>query len=209
MKWSLSYRVRAVLLVALLACAAIAVTAVVSARSTVAQLSRSEDSRQDDVDLIASKLTDYGIVHGTWVGVASLTLTLEQETSQRIKLTTQDGEVIVDTDNLHGRTARETSGRSPVAILPRPTLHLGAVDSSCAYTTTLQSIETYRCDARMAACLTQAGLPVSSTPGADGIASIVYDAATANQANCVRKASTPQEFKDDSTAVTDCLDTAK
>src|SRR5215468_8296787 len=147
MKWSLSYRVRAILLVALLACAAIAVTAVVSARSTVAQLSSSEDSRQDDVDLIASKLTDYGIVHGTWVGVPSLTLTLEQETSQRIKLTTQDGEVIVDTDNLHGIAARETSGRSPVAIVPRPTLELENLDAQDAYALTLQTIGTYRSNA--------------------------------------------------------------
>jgi two-component system, OmpR family, sensor histidine kinase BaeS len=205
MRWSLSYRVRAIVLVALLACAAIAVTAWVSARSTVTQLSSSEDSRQNDIDLIASQLTNYGLLHGSWVGVAQLTLTLEQETSQRIKLTTQDGQVIVDTDNLHGRTARETSGRSPVAIVPRPTLELNKFDSSHAVDITMQNIEEYRSNARMAACLTQAGLPVSTTPGANGIANIVYDAAVASRSNCVRDGSTPEQVKDDVAAATVCL----
>jgi two-component system sensor histidine kinase BaeS len=205
MRFPLSYRVRAIVLVALLACAAIAVTALVAVRSTVTQLSNSEDSRQDDIDLIANQLTNYGILHGTWVGVPSLTLTLEQETSQRIKLTTQDGEVIVDTDNLHGMTARETSGRSPVAIVPRPTLELKDLNIKNAYETTLHSIGTYRSNERMAACLTQAGVPVSSTPGQNGIADIVYAPAIAAQTNCVRETSTPQETVDDDAAVTHCV----
>ena len=206
MKWSLSYRLRAILLVGLLTSVAIAATAWVSARSTVTQLSSSVDNLQDDVDLITNQLTNYGIVHGIWVGVPPLTLRLEQETSQRIKLTTQDGEVVVDTDTLHGRAARDTSGRSPVAIVPRPDLDLGNPDLKNAYLAASDSIRTYRANVRMAACLTQAGVEVQATHGVYGVAHITYDVAAANASGCRPRPSTSEEIKADAVALGRCVD---
>jgi two-component system sensor histidine kinase BaeS len=196
-RWSLSYRVRAIVLVALLTCAAIAATAWISTRSTVAQLADSVDSQQADIDLIATQLQRYGIVHGVWIGVPALTLQLETATSQRIKLTTQDGQVIVDTDNLHGRAARPVADRSPVAIVPRPTLDLTGLDPMRAYAVTMAAIVDYRVDARMAACLTEAGIPITSTADRYGVPSIGYDAAAAAAAGCVAAKPTGAELAAD------------
>jgi two-component system sensor histidine kinase BaeS len=204
MRWSLSYRVRAIVLVALLTGAAIAATAWVSARSTVAQLSDSVDSQQDDINLIAQQLRNYGAVHGVWAGIPTLTLALERETAQRIRLTTQDGQVVVDTDTLHGRTARATPSRSPVAIVPRPTIDLTGMDLENAFSATLEAIRTYRANVRMAACLTQAGIAVGSSPGTYGIDDISYNKGVASEVGCLDRPPIPAEGVADKGAAKQC-----
>jgi hypothetical protein len=204
MRRSISYRVRAIALVALLTSATIAVTAWVTARSTVTQLSNSVQSQQDDVDMIANQITNYGILHGVWVGIPPLLLLLERETSQRIKLTTQDGEVVVDTDTLDRRTARPISDASPVAIVPRPVLDLSRTDAKNAYVETLAAIRTYRDNVRVDACLTQKNVPVSSTAPVDGIGRVSYDRAAAAVVGCPDRGPRSAELSADVAAVKPC-----
>ena len=210
MRWSLSYRVRAIVLVALLAGAAVAATGLTSARSTAIQVSASVDAQQSDLNAIADALRQYGVVHGGWTGVAHLALRLERQTSQRIRLVTQTGdEVIADTDNLHGRAARQTSDRSPAAIVPRPRVEFGDVNISSAYHETTNAMANYRSTVHMAACLTQASINVTVHGSVDGIPRIRYDTDSARAAGCREHDPSTANTVADESAAKRCIPEAK
>lgn len=169
----MSVRVRVLLLVMLVALAAVGATAWLTVRQLSAQLNRSVSADQASANRIAEELRRYGSTHGTWTGVAVLARGLSDSTNLRVKLVTEAGVTIVDSDTLNGRTARRTPA-PPILVDPRPVLKLpnDAGAAKRVYT----AINEYRRGIRMAGCLTRQGYPVRQSEGPDGVPRFTADA---------------------------------
>jgi two-component system sensor histidine kinase BaeS len=172
----MSFRLRVLALVSLVAVIAVGATAYLAFRQASRQVSESVAADQETSRHIVDALDDYAQHHGTWEGVPQTVHNLATGTGQRIKLVTDSGIVVVDTDTLEGRTARAVT-TPPVVVDPRPSLTLPAQGVSLS-DATLQAISRYRSGVRLAACLTRQGLRVTMTPGAYGIPDYSADPAT-------------------------------
>ncbi|WP_213455016.1 sensor histidine kinase [Rhizomonospora bruguierae] len=150
----MSVRVRVLLLVLLVALAAVGATAYLTVRQLSTQLNRSVSSDQASANRIAEDLRHYGVEHGTWEGIAALAGSLNRGTGLRIKLITEFGETIVDTDTLARRTARRTPA-PPILVDPRPAIS-PAADGGNLHEV-VRAIDQYRRGVRLAACLTRGG----------------------------------------------------
>jgi two-component system sensor histidine kinase BaeS len=165
-----SFRLRVLALVALVAVTATSLTAWLTLQQASRQVTESADAERADIEAITGELTGYGRTHGTWEGVANLVRELGRRTGQRIQLLTEYGEVIVDTDTLAGRTARPVDS-PPILVNPRPTLTLptGRADVATLVGITLGEIASYRAGVRFAACLTRRGAEVTVVDGRYGV----------------------------------------
>ncbi|MBX6356826.1 MAG: HAMP domain-containing protein, partial [Micromonosporaceae bacterium] len=163
----MSFRLRVLLLVILVAVTATAATAWLTLREASHQFTQSAAVDQAQVDMVTERLTTYGQQHGTWAGVAELVRELRERTGQRIHVVTESGTVLVDTDTEEGRTARPL-GSANAVVDPRPTLSLPALDPT-AIARTEKAILGYRQEARYAACLSRNGVGVRTTIGSYGL----------------------------------------
>ncbi|HEY8474578.1 MAG TPA: ATP-binding protein [Natronosporangium sp.] len=166
----MSFRLRVLAVVVLVAVTATAVTAWVTLEQASRQVSESATAEREQVALITSRITEYGRTHGTWEGVADAVYQLGVETGQRIRLTTEFNEVVVDTDHLAGRSARDVS-TLPVPVNPRPTLQLSPdlrTEQALAEATLLE-IDSYRSGVLFAACLTRSYVAVTAVDGPNGV----------------------------------------
>jgi two-component system sensor histidine kinase BaeS len=162
-----NFRLRVFVLVALVAVTATVATAWLVQRQASQQITESAAADREVVTLITEELTRYGRQHGTWEGVPDLVMTLFAKTGQRIRLETDLGEVVVDSDHLSGQTARAT-GSPPTLVDARPELVLpGDLGKHTAITAA--EIDEYRRGVRLAACLTRTGAPVQMTNGPYGV----------------------------------------
>jgi two-component system, OmpR family, sensor histidine kinase BaeS len=166
----MSFRLRVLALVALVAVTATAVTAWVTLEQASRQVSQSANAAREDVDLITDGVTGYGRTHGTWEGIASEVEQLGFQTGQRVRLTTEFNEVLVDTDHLAGRAARDVSS-PPISINPRPSLVLSPElrTEPEMIEATLVEIDSYRSGVLLAACLTRGLVPVTTVEGPHGV----------------------------------------
>lgn len=166
----MSFRLRVLALVALVAVIATTVTAWLTLQQASQQVTESADAQRQDIELITNELAEYGWTHGTWEGVATVVAELGVRTGQRIRLTTDEGSVVVDTDNQAGRTARDVNS-PPISINPRPTLELSADLSTEPelVQATLAEIDSYRSGVLLAACLTRRLVPVTAVDGPNGV----------------------------------------
>lgn len=162
----MSFRVRVLLLVMLVAVSAVGATAWIVLRQASQQITDSETADRAVIDQVTKQLREYGETHGTWEGVPSLVLDLGSRTGQRIHLATEQGEVVSDTDTLEGLTARPL-GSSVTLVDPRPKLDLTEVPEPFGATT--KAVITYRSGVRLAACFTRSGYLVSKVTGALGM----------------------------------------
>jgi two-component system sensor histidine kinase BaeS len=164
-----SFRVRVLLWVMVVAVSATAATAWLALRQASAQITESATADQAQVEQITRELRDYGYRHGTWIGVPDLVRDLgrRSDLNQRIKLTTEDGTVISDTDTIAGITARQTPGAATL-VDPVPTLRLNP-ELPDPERTTLTEIDLYRRGVLLAACLTTNGFPIRVTEDAYGV----------------------------------------
>jgi two-component system sensor histidine kinase BaeS len=155
----MSLRLRILALVSLVAVTAVGATAYLAFTQISRQVTESAATDNLTVAQIVEQLTTYAQGHGTWEGVPGTVRRLGDATGQRIKLVTELGTVVVDTDTLHGRTARGTSGIVPVAVDPRPRLALPELTENGSgvppWELTVQAIRQYRAGVRFAACLTR------------------------------------------------------
>jgi two-component system sensor histidine kinase BaeS len=119
----MSFRLRVLVLVALVAVTAVGATAFLAFRQASRQVTESAAADQATTSRIITELTNYARRHGTWEGVPHTVQTLTASTGQRIRLVTDTGQVIVDSDTLANRTARPVTGRSTL-LDPRPRLEL-------------------------------------------------------------------------------------
>ena len=164
----MSFRLRVLVLVTLVAVTAVGATAWIVLRQASQQITDSETADRVVIDRVANQLREYGETHGTWEGVPTLVYDLGATTGQRIHMATQDGEVVSDTDTLDGITARPL-GTSATLVDPRPKLDLTEVPEP--FGTTTRVVTSYWAGVRYAACLTRAGYVVRKVDGAFGIPS--------------------------------------
>ncbi|WP_034485329.1 sensor histidine kinase [Actinomadura oligospora] len=223
MSWG--YRARVFAVVALVAAAAVGATAWLTVRATRAEFAESAAVEKRVVDSVYDTLNVYGVKHGTWEGVVQPVVRLGRGTGQRIRLTTLDGVVIVDTDTEAARTARPVTRRPSGVLDPRqiilraqselpPALSVPpATDPNVAHTKMIASqVAFYRQAMRLRACLTRGGVvDLNATdparwprdplrPGASpGLPLEEFE-------SCAKLgASSATELKADKQAVADCL----
>ncbi|TDC44124.1 ATP-binding protein [Micromonospora sp. KC213] len=206
----MSFRLRVLALVALVAVTATAATAWLVLRQASRQLTESVTADQNTAALITRTVREYGVQHGTWEGVAAAVSQLHDRTGQRIRLVTEGGEVVVDTDHLLGRAARDVTG-PPISVNPRPVLELpetqllpGAVSVVTA------QIDRYRQGISIAACLTRLGAQVFVAGGPYGVPR--YSANPVDgpgaAADCAAPASSDAARRRDLETVSACADPA-
>lgn len=208
----MSFRLRVLGLVMLVAVSATAATAWLTLRQAREQITASVTTDQAQIDTITSDLKAYGSKHGTWEGVADLVQRLHNETGQRIHLVTESGEVLVDTDTEENPN-RATRPLGPVTayVDPRPAL-VPAELAGSPVPSTIKAIRSYRAGVLFAACLTRNQLEVLSSPGAMGLpqftANANADPATRETvASCDATAAEPgRDIRVDEILATGCVD---
>ncbi|GIH04040.1 two-component sensor histidine kinase [Rhizocola hellebori] len=154
------FRLRVLGWVTLVVAIATGATAWLTLTITTAQVADATVASERDIETIISTLAGYGQAQGTWQGVPATVENLSQTTGQRIRLVTEVGEVIVDSDTIAGRTAR-TPKAPTYWVNPRPVLEIAEQDLKLAIKITTTAITNYRIDVRRAACLTAAEVTMS------------------------------------------------
>jgi two-component system, OmpR family, sensor histidine kinase BaeS len=165
-----SFRLRVLGLVIVVAVSATAATAWLTLRQASQQIDESATVDQAQLDEVVSRLEEYGRRHGTWEGVPRLVRDLRARTGQRIHLVAESGEVIVDTDTEENRTARPL-GTMTGFVDPRPVLDLSGspADPAARQGAVVKAVAAYRSGVLFAACLTRTDLPVAVSPGSMGV----------------------------------------
>ncbi len=172
----MSFRVRLLALVGVVALSAVAATAFLAYTQSARQVTESAAADYQTSQRIVTELTAYAQEHASWVGVESIVGELARQTGQRIRLIGEADAILADSDTLAGGPARPVDSL-PIAIDPRPTLTLptGLVPPSGRKPMEVAStIAGYRHDLRLLACLTEHGLPVVVSVGPYGVP--VYEA---------------------------------
>jgi two-component system, OmpR family, sensor histidine kinase BaeS len=184
----LSFRLRVLVLVTLVAVTAVGATAWIVLRQASQQITDSETADRVVIDQVTTQLREYGATHGTWEGVPGLVFDLGASTGQRIHLATESGIVVSDTDTLQGITARQL-GDSVTLVDPRPQLDLTEVAEP--FGATIRAVSSYRAGVRFAACLTRAGYLVLKVNGALGVPTFqARDAEPAVVQDCEKRSAT-------------------
>jgi two-component system, OmpR family, sensor histidine kinase BaeS len=151
----MSFRLRVLALLSLVAVTAVGATAVLAFRQASRQVTESAAADRQTGKRIVHELTGYARHHGTWEGVPRVVSNLAAATDQRIKLVTEWGDVVVDSDTEEGRAARDVPN-PPVLADPHADLTLpDNIDSPTASSITARAITQYRSGTRFAACLTR------------------------------------------------------
>ncbi|MFD7551867.1 sensor histidine kinase [Streptomyces sp. NPDC059816] len=118
----MSFRVRLMALLMLVAVAATAATAWLTLRQVSRQVQESADADRADIRVIDQRLRHHAVRHGTWDGVADVLRALAEETGQRIRIQDEAGDNALDSDALAGRTPRPAGAAPPILVDPRPRL---------------------------------------------------------------------------------------
>ncbi len=174
----MSFRLRVLLLIVFLVTTSTAATAGLTLRQASRQLSDSVTASQRDVAVAVGELAGYGRLHGSWQGVEATVRNLGDRLHQRIRVVTENGTLVADSDLLAGRQARPVTG-APTVVDPRPTLPpLAAATPDSRYRAAVAIVDAYHRGWLFAACLTESGVgvrqvsdasvsdaPVSDAPG--------------------------------------------
>ncbi|MER0243211.1 HAMP domain-containing sensor histidine kinase [Streptomyces sp. HSW2009] len=158
----MSFRLRVLGLLMLIALTATAATAWLTLRQANRQVQEAVTAGQEDISAITGKLRGYGFAHGTWDGVGPTVRALSRDTGERIQVVTETGVPLAASDPLAGRAPRLPGSQPPVLVDPRPVLRFDQdlVPRGNAKLT-LVAMERYRSAAADAACLTRAGATVT------------------------------------------------
>ncbi|GAA1768463.1 sensor histidine kinase [Luedemannella helvata] len=165
----MSFRVRVLVLVVFLVAISTAATAWLTVRQATRELTESVAATQRDITTVVDELAAYGRTHGTWHGVATTVGDLSDRLGQRLRLVTEAGAVLADSDVLRGGTARPVNG-APVAVDPRPdTPTLDGSSAELRHGMARKAATAYEDGWRYAACLTRAGIGVRLTTDESGM----------------------------------------
>ncbi|MFF6913799.1 ATP-binding protein [Streptomyces sp. NPDC012466] len=166
----MSFRLRVLGLVMLVAMAATAATAWLTLRQANRQVQESVTAGRQEVSRITGDLRAYGFAHGTWEGLSPTVSRLAKDTGQRIRVATENDVLLADSDALAGRAPRPVSDQPPVLVDPRPLVRIPAGQlPRTSMKLTATAIAQYRAEAAYAACLTRAGAEVTARPDATGV----------------------------------------
>lgn len=166
----MSFRLRVLALLMLVAMAATAATAWLTLRQANRQVRETVTAGRQEVSRITGELRAYGFAHGTWDGLSPTVARLAKDTGQRVRVATDSGVLIADSDALVGRDPRAPSSQPPVLVDPRPVLRLpeGQVPRLSLKQAAL-AIADYRAAVAYAACLTRAGAEPTARPDERGV----------------------------------------
>lgn len=166
----MSFRLRVLGLLMLVAMAATAATAWLTLRQANRQVQESVTAGRQEVSRITGELRAYGVAHGTWEGLSPTVSRLAKDTGQRIRVATENDVLLADSDALQGRAPRPVSSQPPVLVDPRPLLRIPAGQiPRTSMKLTATAIAQYRAEAAYAACLTRAGAKVTARPDDTGV----------------------------------------
>ncbi|MFC9683575.1 sensor histidine kinase [Streptomyces sp. NPDC056948] len=166
----MSFRLRVLGLLMLVAMAATAATAWLTLRQANLQVRESVTAGRQEVSRITGDLRAYGFAHGTWEGLSPTVSRLAEDTGQRIRVATENDVLLADSDALEGRAPRPVSNQPPVLVDPRPLLRIPAGQlPRTSMKLTATAIAQYRAEAAYAACLTRAGAEVTASPDDTGV----------------------------------------
>ncbi|MGW2472225.1 hypothetical protein ACWCWF_04030, partial [Streptomyces sp. NPDC001665] len=98
----MSFRIRALGLLMLIAMTATVATAWLTLRQANRQVRETVTAGQADTSRIAGELRAYGLAHATWDGLAPTVAALAKETGQRIRVVTEAEALLADSDTLAG-----------------------------------------------------------------------------------------------------------
>nr|WP_322768927.1 HAMP domain-containing sensor histidine kinase [Frankia sp. Cr1] len=182
----MSFRLRVLLLIVFLVATSTAATAWLTLRQASRQLSDSVAASQRDVTVAAGELAGYGRLHGSWQGIDATVRNLADRLHQRIRVVTEDGTPVADSDLLAGRQVRPVTG-APTVVDPRPTLPplAAAATPDLRYRTAVAIVDAYRRGWLFAACLTESGIgvrQVSDVPLTDPVGRPLFEAVDAHGA---------------------------
>ncbi|MEU2026323.1 ATP-binding protein [Streptomyces sp. NPDC016469] len=207
----MSFRIRALGLLMLIAMTATVATAWLTLRQANRQVRETVTAGQQDTSRIAGELRAYGLAHATWDGLAPTVAALAKGTGQRIRVATETGALLADSDTLAGRAPRAVSGRPPVLVDARPTLRLaGGQVRRASMKQTASAVAAYRSYAADAACLTRAGAEAVTGTGAFGVPTVradrrpaqcpeptdAYDSLTPRDLDALRPCESEKRFSD-------------
>ncbi|MER7394712.1 ATP-binding protein [Streptomyces sp. NPDC000151] len=193
----MSFRVRALALLMLVAMAATAATAWLTWRQATRQAADSVTAGRQVVSRITGELYAYGFAHGTWEGISPTVSRLAKDTGQRVWVATEADELLADSDALTGREPRAVSRQPPVLVDPRPTLRLPTDQVPLASVKrTVTAIGEYRAAAAYAACLTRAGATVTARPNSIGVPRVSTNGRAPAQCEEPAAASDPKAAQD-------------
>ncbi|MFD8690207.1 sensor histidine kinase [Streptomyces sp. NPDC059651] len=173
----MTFRLRALGLLLLVAVVATAATAWLTLRLATGQVRESVAAGREEVSRITGELYAYGFAHGTWTGVPDTVRTLAEDTGQRIRVVTEDDVLIADSDALAGRAPRPVSDQPPVLVDPRPELLFPSSEMPelAAVKRTVLAIGRYRIASTRAACLTESGVTVTAERDGMGLPVVTSD----------------------------------
>ncbi|MFF5365600.1 sensor histidine kinase [Streptomyces sp. NPDC013187] len=166
----MSFRLRVLGLLMLVAMAATAATGWLTLRQANRQVQESVTAGRQEVSRITGDLRAYGLAHSTWEGLSPTVSRLAKDTGQRIRVATENDVLLADSDALEGRAPRPVSNQPPVLVDPRPLLRIPARQlPRTSMKLTATAIAQYRAEAVYAACLTRAGAEVTARPDDTGV----------------------------------------
>ncbi|MFD4373377.1 sensor histidine kinase [Streptomyces sp. NPDC058486] len=172
----MSFRFRVLGLLMLIALTATAATAWLTLKEANRQVRETVAAGQQELSLVTGELRAYGFAHGTWDEVGPTVMALSEETGQRVRVSTETGVLLADSDTLAGREPRPQGSQPPVLVDPRPVLRFDErLVPSAAAKLTVVAIADYRAAAADAACLTRAGEKVTVRTDTLGIPVVVAD----------------------------------
>ncbi|MEU0738673.1 ATP-binding protein [Streptomyces sp. NPDC006134] len=172
----MSFRLRVLGLLMLVALAATAATAWLTLRQANRQVQETVAAGRQEVSRITGELRAYGFAHGTWEGLSPTVAELARDTGQRIRVVTESDVLLADSDALAGRQPRAPGSQPSVLVDPRPVLRFpeGRVPRT-SMKLTATAIADYRAVMAYATCLTRAGAEVTAAADDFGVPRISAD----------------------------------
>ena len=172
----MSFRLRILGLLMLVALTATAATAWLTLRQANRQIEETVTAGRQEMSRITGELRAYGFTHGTWDGLSPTVAELAKDTGQRVRVATETDVLLADSGALAGRTPRAPSSQPAVLVDPRPVLRFQADKVRLtSMKRTVTAIADYRAAAAHAACLTRAGARVTARPDDVGVPRISTD----------------------------------
>jgi signal transduction histidine kinase len=180
------------LLMVFLVATSTAATAWLTLRQASQQLAASLTGSEHDTALITGELATWGQAHSIWNGIDMPVRSLSARLHQRIRLVTEAGTVVADSDLLSGRPARPVAG-TPSLVDARPTLQLPTPTSTAErYKLVMlvqQVVGKYEASRVYAKCLTWSGIAVSKRTDTLGLPSFTpVEGSAAVRADCQHEA---------------------
>jgi signal transduction histidine kinase len=165
----MTLRFRVLGLVIVVALIAIAATAWITTRIATREVAHTVQAKQQDITLISQTLAAHGRRAGSWNEVPDRVRELAAQTGSRIRVVTESGQVLADSDLLAGRLERPTAG-PPSVVDIRPQLQLPAdLEPRAAVKLTATSIGQYFYAMRFRECMAAHGQAVKTLAGAYGV----------------------------------------